>query len=487
MSGAVREFVLTQVSPSQIKTFRLCGKSWFYEKVLGLPKPERDFQATGTAIHAEFENHYLEGTEPEHPSVLAALALPQLRKVRLPVIEEPRNYELGLLAAGIKVRGRIDMLVPPDEDGRVWVNDWKSCSSWRYLKTPEQLARDEQGIIYGRYAFAQHPDATSYLFSHVYVRTKGGSGARFVGCDPLTRDDVDEMWTGIEATVGEMKEAAALIDAADVPHNLDACGAYGGCPYRSQCPAGSASIASMLGFSEEKETGMTLAEKLRKNREHGKVAINPPDAAPSAPPPAKVEVVEAPVAVEVPFVVEAPVTPVLSAMSVVETVEERAAIMEFDGGLSREEADRAAALETEPPAPAPKAKAKAPKVKAPPPATSSSTVPAEVVYTSPTTSLTLYVDCEPVKGGGDVLRLEDEIRAREASLIEHLRRHLPGDVPADCVDLRQIRFGAGTAALAASFKVKPVAGVVVATSHGLSGAVLDVLAAQATVVVRAVR
>jgi hypothetical protein len=100
--------------------------------------------------------------------------------------------------------------------------------------------------------------------------------------------------------------------------------------------------------------------------------------------------------------------------------------------------------------------------------------------------LTLFVDCFPEKAPFDTLRaLEDEIAARTPSLLEHLRKTSPKDVPEGTVDLGEVLFGRGYSTLSASFAVKPIAGAwTVSTLGPASSKVLEVLLPKATFVVR---
>ena len=100
--------------------------------------------------------------------------------------------------------------------------------------------------------------------------------------------------------------------------------------------------------------------------------------------------------------------------------------------------------------------------------------------------LSLYVDCYPEKAEFDTLRaLEDEIAARTPSLLEHLRKTSPKDVPEGTVDLGEVLFGRGYSTLSASFALRPITGAwTVSTLGPASSKVLEVLLPKATFVVR---
>ena len=99
--------------------------------------------------------------------------------------------------------------------------------------------------------------------------------------------------------------------------------------------------------------------------------------------------------------------------------------------------------------------------------------------------LSLYVDCYPERGADSVQPLEDEIAARTPSLLEHLRKTSPKDVPEGTVDLGEVLYGRGYSTLSASFVVKPISGPwTVSTLGPASSKVLEVLLPKATLVVR---
>jgi hypothetical protein len=111
----------------------------------------------------------------------------------------------------------------------------------------------------------------------------------------------------------------------------------------------------------------------------------------------------------------------------------------------------------------------------------------EPVTTSvPAPTLSLFVDCYPERATFENLHaLEDEIAERTPSLLEHLRKTSPKDVPEGTVDLGEVLFGRGYSTLSASFALKPITGAwTVSTLGPASSKVLEVLLPKATLVVR---
>jgi hypothetical protein len=468
--------------------------------------PQSPSQALGEAIHLQVEQYLLDGKMPDLPSVENAM-----KKGFVPVtggsylVEEPKDYGMRMLAAGVPVKGRIDLLIPPVYGEHILrVVDWKSASSFRYVPEPDVLTRDVQGILYLKYAFENYPFAMQGQFRHVYLLTKG-TGSKKVDAEVVDRPFVDAQWAHIEQTVEEMKATATrpLPVVAQTQANLSHCSNYGGCSFRDRCPAASKGlVASILevesqtSASGEGITMSTLAEKLKAR----KAATQSSPVATPAPQPVVERVVE-PVVVE--RVVERVVEPVVATIvppdapggdkvperseGIMATLAKRRATKAQPTEAKAEVQPTPAVVEPTPePVVAPPVKIE--YVSAPPVVVPEAVLqPVEPVVEKPTSAeLTLFVDCFPEKAPFDTLRaLEDEIAARTPSLLEHLRKTSPKDVPEGTIDLGEVLFGRGYSTLSASFAVKPIIGAwTVSTLGPASSKVLEVLLPKATFVVR---
>ncbi len=430
---AVDDGVIQHLSASQIGTFIQCPRLWFYEKKLRIPPPpEQDRTAleTGTSMHSEHEDYFNDNVTPKHGSLRRLIAHPRWpRRSKHLLIEHPRSYMLGITAAGVNLKGRIDLLDGSDLTSPL-VCDLKSMSTFRYALNAEALSRDTQLTIYGKYVFTVFPQAQSVRYAHGQALSKG-EDARVVMTDPLSREHVDQVFESIEAVAARMVQTALLTDPADVPGDETGvrCRKFKGCPYLSICPkfAHERDEDPWADFDstptpQPGETNMTLKERLAaKNTVGAGSAINPPDAAKPAPvtkyvPPSKAELGEE--------IVDAPKI-------------ETAAQLEY-----------VLATGTLPPTSSPP----------------SSTAPEGLV---------LFINCSPSRAPGT--RLEDMIAERSKPI---LAKH-PG-----LVDVRQIKYAEGKNALVAEFLKDPPSGYVFASSAGLSGEVLDVLIPLADEVVR---
>ena len=529
---------LRSVSATQIKQHRSCALQWYLQRVEGWTMPQSASQALGEAIHLEVEQYLLDGKAPTLPSVENAM-----KKGYVPptggayLVEEPKDYGMRMLAAGVPVKGRIDLLIPPASGAHiVKVVDWKSASSFRYVPEPDVLTRDVQGILYLKYAFENYPFAQLGQFRHVYLLTKG-TGSKKVDAEVVDRFFVDGQWAHIEQTVEEMKATATrpLPVVAQTQANLSHCSNYGGCSFRDRCPAASKGLIESMFEAEEQPsvqgegvTMSTLAEKLRQRKA---MTQTPTPTVEVVEPVVEAHVVEAhveaaPVIVPEPVVVVEPVVATIIPPDAPggEKVPERSeGIMATlaKRRSSKTETPVKAAVVVEEPVVTPPAKveylnvppvvvpeavaqlveefndaivaAKALEIRNELKRRGALNVDKAIVDGDPpkpsapvAAELSLYIDCYPEKAEFDTLRaLEDEIAARTPSLLEHLRKTSPKDVPEGAVDLGEVLFGRGYSTLSASFALRPITGAwTVSTLGPASSKVLEVLLPKATFVVR---
>ena len=86
---------MKHVSASQITTFRDCPRKWYFEKVVGLPRPSTGSTELGSAVHAVLEDYLRGDTEGIAPTSEAhEIAMSGL--VHLPVRGPHLRVELGL-------------------------------------------------------------------------------------------------------------------------------------------------------------------------------------------------------------------------------------------------------------------------------------------------------------------------------------------------------------------------------------------------------
>jgi hypothetical protein len=521
---------LRSVSATQIKQHRSCALQWYLQRVEGWTMPQSASQALGEAIHKQVEDYLLEGTAPTLPSVENAM-----KKGYVPptggayLVEEPKDYGMRMLCAEVPVKGRIDLLVPPlAGESLVKVVDWKSARSFRYVPEPDVLTRDVQGILYLKYAFENYPFATTGQFRHVYLLTKG-TGSKKLDAEVVDRSFVDAQWAHIEQTVEQIKATAtrSLPVVAQTQANLSHCSAYGGCSFRDRCPAASKGLIESM-FEADATTGAgagvtegidmtTLAEKLKARRAATqtvttevvvaeppapvrsetapKSVVEEPEVKVTEPVVASIVPPDAPSGDLVPEKAEGVLPPERSegimatlarrrvAKAKVQPVEPVVILPEKDRFLAIAEA---AGLVSESVVVTPEPVAAPVRQPDPDVVAAANTIREKWLAEGEKRPLSLYIDCYPEKAEFDSLHaLEDEIAARTPSLLEHLRKTSPKDVPEGAMDLGEVLFGRGYSTLAASFALKPISGpYTVSTLGPASSKLLEVLLPKALYVVR---
>lgn len=264
---AVIDGVIQHVSPSQIETFDPetfggCETKWWFRKVLRVPVTQTVAQGLGTAMHSEIESYLETGVD-----TLGRLArsgkrfMPRPREFLFVEVNAGKLHPVHV--AGIRVDQRIDVVNysgryvddngdTHDDPDCVEVEDWKSTSSMQYAKNAEELRRSVQMVSYGvwvasraRYWLEQEIDLKRVRLSHGVFVTRGASAARKT-TTTIGLEELATKWQRVEGVVERMKGVARLKVVADVPRNLSACDAYGGCPFREICPRPAFSDFSFL-------------------------------------------------------------------------------------------------------------------------------------------------------------------------------------------------------------------------------------------------
>lgn len=226
------------VSASQVSAFTQCERAWYFDKVLGVPRPQTGAQGKGVAVHS-----YLEAVV-KNQTPTGAGDIPQIVAPVWDILTP------GDLAAAV---AEVDFRIPTYEGGPDWVGfidlhfpysnplrivDYKTTSDLRYAKTAEDLAQDVQMISYGKWALDKFPEVETVRLQHIYIATKGKPKAKLISVD-VDRPQVLSIWERDVAKVRRMDALrVALPNPDDVaPTGVDTgqCSAYGGCPFRDRC------------------------------------------------------------------------------------------------------------------------------------------------------------------------------------------------------------------------------------------------------------
>lgn len=284
---------LTRTSVSAMQKAARCPRAYRYRYVEKLPEPKSPGLETGTRAHARMAD-YLATWDVEKLSPMERVGL---ARGLVPSKEELKAFNLALPAeanaAGVPLTGEIDALalLKGSAPGVLSVIDWKFKKSLeRYASTPESLASPEaeEGIQMLGYAAALLSSSAwapaSFELRHVTFSTQGAPDVK-PSAISVTPFEARQRWASIsDRLVPVMRQAAAAECPEDVPQNLNACDAYGGCPYRypkGPCPGkGRPSVASLFGSTRSEKVSSKMSGLLDGLED---IDETPAQAAPSAP------------------------------------------------------------------------------------------------------------------------------------------------------------------------------------------------------------
>ena len=272
---------ISHVSASQFKTFSLCQRKWYIEKCTDAPRPEPSAaMLLGSAVHELLEEYVSNGVEIDGDTKAGRIARTAIEHIPEST-DLTVELELRMESIDPPLIGFIDLYDMMDSSCPV-VIDYKTTSSWDWAKTEQQLTTDPQMIAYGQYALEQHPEAEEVVVSHIQLKTRGAPESRQVSVQ-LSRDHVYDEWSKLVDLASTMKEVSRIDDVEGVTPNLSACGAFGGCPYADTCAAlGTkakpfAGIQNLKSENRKKEDDMNrLQELLNKKRTNNVVNTLPP-------------------------------------------------------------------------------------------------------------------------------------------------------------------------------------------------------------------
>lgn len=236
-------------SVSQLQTAERCLRRWYYEKVEGHREPETPAQARGTALHSEWQKHFV-NDEALGPLAMAGI---ELKPGFLFTSEEPthRIDDKGFIDALVKVDG-VPLVGYIDICARNAVWDIKTTSDKKYAKTPDQLAGNLQMLGYAMHAWELFGHREPMTIAHWYFLTRGKPKSWVVET-VVEPEQAFAEWAKATPIMRTIREAASLGPgrADDVACNTDACDDYRGCYHRSRCSAGSSDLlAKMFGADE---------------------------------------------------------------------------------------------------------------------------------------------------------------------------------------------------------------------------------------------
>lgn len=352
------------ISASQIEAYVMCNRKWAFRSIEKLKAEPNKYAARGIDLHDVAENFLRDGTPP--PTTDAG----EVFKAGLPFLPAPGT---GICEGPFKFRpegepfifvGRIDWR--SDSDGLALdLLDHKSTSSqnFAWTKSAEVLRTDVQAMLYSEYVMRLRnlEVLRGRWLSYRWTPNR----PKAIPTDfTVPREHVAAQFAMIVEIAREMtSRVRAKPKARELPYDVTACDAFGGCPYFTECG---------LSPRERLRAHMAAQQTLKEKMEARKLqapAVNPPaatapvaQAAPapvqaSLPTPAPVQAAPAPV--------EAPVAEQAGGQVVpMQTMKQKMAARKAKEGPAEAAGDAQAA-----PAPAPATQAPAATVAAPAAAT----------------------------------------------------------------------------------------------------------------------
>lgn len=276
-----------------------CRRKWGFKYVEGRETPQTEAQVQGTKMHAQLERWLLACEPPQHPRLLKSGALARFPPPRALGLRAERAFVFALnwvLADGqegrilwwgfkdaeqlpraaarvLQVDGAATSealptggaIAPADDAWHVYdlkttadVAAWSKVAGKAAVVSPDRdLTKDTQALVYALGAFAEagvvaaldpafNPSDLQVVLHWVYVQTRGATisvttsaspGDDGVGFDFFA--SMDAMVTKIPALIEliahrKMRRAKTLT-VLSMPATPTACGAYGGCPFRTEC------------------------------------------------------------------------------------------------------------------------------------------------------------------------------------------------------------------------------------------------------------
>jgi hypothetical protein len=229
-----------KLSASQISKGRRCLRLYAFEYVEGFKPPPSAKQQFGTDVHTHLENWLSKGiVPPDTPE--GNVAKQGIQKGWLPVPSDKllteEKFDMPWID-DVNMMGYIDCVEPPG-----LVIDHKTTSSLNWAKTEEQLALDEQAIIYAIWAAQTFNVSVVNARWIYYAASNPKTGARKPAGSKAIQTSFDFTSRFVQKAVKDLLSFSKQliwirkneIKAACVPPNPHACGAFGGCPHKERC------------------------------------------------------------------------------------------------------------------------------------------------------------------------------------------------------------------------------------------------------------
>lgn len=274
----IRYLSVSQIERYDRATEGGCPRKWWFRYIAKLSEPQRKSQKLGDQVHAQLEHYSRTGEDVLGEVARAGRRFlpkpgpdlePEYEFARMVDSRESSDRTLGpvrgrvaseLMAGEIPVVGYIDL---PHARGE-WINDSGIAQAESrvaevidhkttkqienevdevtgvvvkqgWAKSAEALAKTWQMTGYGVVALAKWPEIVAVRLSHQYFQTQGRRAAKKVSAR-VEAAEIRERWARSSEVAESMRATARVAKVEDVEANYSACGAYGGCAYKAQCP-----------------------------------------------------------------------------------------------------------------------------------------------------------------------------------------------------------------------------------------------------------
>lgn len=231
------------VSPSQIATWQGCARKWAYSRIR--PRSENRYAAFGSRAHTIAEAWLEHGTPPDARTPEGACIMAGLDCLPMPGTAEVET-RFDETWGGVHYTGRVDFVYGYEPARTVIVGDHKTTGDLRFRKrvdgvTPDgydrekDLREDPQRIVYSFWAMAKFD--VEWIGAHwQYYRRKPPHSVPVFMFEH--RDEVARRFDELHRKYTLPIVDANGVDPRELPRSLEHCGAFGGCPYREECHAG---------------------------------------------------------------------------------------------------------------------------------------------------------------------------------------------------------------------------------------------------------
>lgn len=250
-----------RISASSTETYLDCKRKWAYGYYWRVPRVTSPAAEVGNKVHDVLETYLDLGEKPEDPNNRywriaepGLQFLPEVITAADGSLDYPINPGLCGVVGNWKVEewvkckcgplnfvGKVDLYNLEDFDN-IQIDDHKTTgdSSWRWAKTPRQLAELIQPHAYAwslvEVHRLDHPESVD--FRHIYYATKGPPKAMEVRAPNVPWENVEKTWRKLETIAEQMaKLALTITEPEEVEATTSSCKKYGGCPYAEICSA----------------------------------------------------------------------------------------------------------------------------------------------------------------------------------------------------------------------------------------------------------